>query len=161
MSFPAPNWDIYFCGRFNATAKSSKTFSGSGTTLDQYGKESSVSGSERLGGVFAFEETAVQSTVGISFISSEKACQFLDDELPSDTTLESLIAASKETWNDQVFSKVTTKETDPEFLTQLYSSLYGMHLIPSNRTGENPLWESDEPYYDDCKSISQYCSIQS
>ncbi|KAF9629758.1 hypothetical protein BFW01_g10961 [Lasiodiplodia theobromae] len=145
----APNWDIYFCGRFNTTATSSKTFSGSGTTLDQYGKESSVSGSERLGGVFAFDETTVQSTVGISFISSDKACQFLDDELPSDTTLESLVAASKETWNDQVFSKVTTTETDPEFLTQLYSSLYGMHLIPSNRTGENPLWESDEPYYDD------------
>ncbi|KAB8303439.1 hypothetical protein EYC80_004864 [Monilinia laxa] len=24
-----------------------------------------------------------------------------------------------------------------------------MHLLPSNRTGENPLWNSSEPYYDD------------
>src|SRR5262249_1974456 len=32
---------------------------------------------------------------------------------------------------------------------QLYSNLYGMYLIPSNRTGENPNWTSDEPYYDD------------
>lgn len=24
-----------------------------------------------------------------------------------------------------------------------------MHLLPSNRTGENPLWTSSEPYYDD------------
>ena len=31
----------------------------------------------------------------------------------------------------------------------LYSSLYGMHLIPSNKTGENPGWSSSEPYYDD------------
>lgn len=34
-------------------------------------------------------------------------------------------------------------------LTQLYSYLYGMHLLPSNRTGENALWNSTEPHYDD------------
>ena len=27
--------------------------------------------------------------------------------------------------------------------------LYGMHLLPTNKTGENPLWTSTEPYYDD------------
>jgi putative alpha-1,2-mannosidase len=27
--------------------------------------------------------------------------------------------------------------------------MYHMHLLPSNRTGENPLWTSTEPYYDD------------
>ena len=27
--------------------------------------------------------------------------------------------------------------------------MYGMILLPSNRTGENPLWNSTEPYYDD------------
>ena len=27
--------------------------------------------------------------------------------------------------------------------------IYGMLLLPSNRTGENPLWTSSEPYYDD------------
>ncbi|EKG15446.1 Six-hairpin glycosidase-like protein [Macrophomina phaseolina MS6] len=145
----APNWTIYFCGRFNVTAASSKTFAGNGTVLSQYGEQASVSGAERLGGVFTFNETAVSSRVGVSFISSEKACGFLEDELPSDATLDSLVHDSRETWNSEVFSKVTTTETNTTYLTQLYSSLYGMHLIPSNRTGENPLWESDEPYYDD------------
>lgn len=87
--------------------------------------------------------------MGISFLSSERACEYLDEELPSDTTLESLVTASQLTWNEKVFSKVTTTETNTMHLTHLYSSLYGMHLIPSNRTGENPLWVSDEPYYDD------------
>ncbi|KAF4308803.1 glycosyl hydrolase [Botryosphaeria dothidea] len=145
----APNWTIHFCGRFNVTAASSKTFAGNGTTLSQYGQQASVSGTERLGGAFAFNETAVSSRVGVSFISSERACEYLEDEIPDDTTLESLVSASQETWNDQVFSKVTTTETNTTYLTQLYSSLYGMHIIPSNRTGDNPLWKSDEPYYDD------------
>ena len=31
--------------------------------------------------------------------------------------------------------------------------IYGMLLLPSNRTGENPLWTSNEPYYDDLFTI--------
>ena len=31
--------------------------------------------------------------------------------------------------------------------------MYGMFLLPSNRTGENPLWTSSEPYYDDSFTI--------
>ncbi|GME26594.1 glycosyl hydrolase [Neofusicoccum parvum] len=145
----APDWTIHFCGRFNASAASSRTFAGNGTALSQYGERAAVAGSERLGGVFSFEEPAVSSRVGVSFISAEKACGFIEDELPDDVGIEDLVAASQEIWNEMVFDKVTTTETDAALLTQLYSSLYGMHLIPSNRTGENPLWESDEPYYDD------------
>jgi hypothetical protein len=36
--------------------------------------------------------------------------------------------------------------------------LYFSHLMPSNRTGENPLWDSEEPYYDDFYAI---CNISS
>jgi hypothetical protein len=34
-------------------------------------------------------------------------------------------------------------------LNQLYSALYFMHLLPTKKTGENPSWQSSEPYYDD------------
>ena len=44
-------------------------------------------------------------------------------------------------------------QTDTNTLELLYSSLYGMHLIPSNRTGENPLWESSEPYVSIIESV--------
>lgn len=30
----------------------------------------------------------------------------------------------------------------------LYSGLYKMHLMPSDRTGENQNWETEEPTYD-------------
>lgn len=52
-------------------------------------------------------------------------------------------------WNTEVLSKVRTSETDITKLNQLYSALYFMNLLPTNKTGENPLWESSEPYYDD------------
>jgi putative alpha-1,2-mannosidase len=46
--------------------------------------------------------------------------------------------------------KVTTNDiSNMTLLEMLYSSLYKMHLMPSDRTGENPNWETEEPTYDD------------
>jgi putative alpha-1,2-mannosidase len=69
--------------------------------------------------------------------------------MPEGKSFDDIRDETKETWNSQVFRKVTTKETDVTKLNQLYSALYFMHLLPTNKTGENPLWDSGEPYYDD------------
>lgn len=103
----------------------------------------------RVGAVFAFEDTEVQSRVGVSFISSDQACRNVDDEIPEGTELSDLKEAAQKEWEDSVLSKITTTEKDPEKLAQLYSALYFMNLLPTNKTGENPLWDSEEPYYDD------------
>lgn len=87
--------------------------------------------------------------MGVSFISSEQACQNVDDQIPAGTTLETLEDDVKTAWNDQILSKITTTDTNSTKLQLLYSSLYHMHLVPTNKTGENPLWSSTEPYYDD------------
>ncbi|KAK3171921.1 hypothetical protein OEA41_004005 [Lepraria neglecta] len=145
----APDWTIYFCGYFDTPVTSFQTFYGNGTTLSYYGSDTSASGTERVGAVFSFSQANVSSRVGISFISSAKACQFVDSEMPSGTPLHSLVTAAKSNWNTEVLSKIQTTETDLNTLQLLYSSLYGMHILPSNRTGENPLWTSTEPYYDD------------
>lgn len=145
----APNWNIYFCGKFDSKPTSSKIFVGNGTALSQYGNTTSATSSVRVGGVFSFNsKTTVTSRVGVSWISSAKACSFIDDEI-ADKSLDRLVSDAKSKWNAQVFDKVQTSETNASTLTHLYSSLYGMHLLPSNRTGENPGWTSSEPYYDD------------
>lgn len=38
-------------------------------------------------------------------------------------------------------------------LEMFYTAMYHAHLLPSNRTGDNPYWESNEPYYDDFYTI--------
>jgi predicted alpha-1,2-mannosidase len=145
----SPDWTIYFCGHFDQPIANRQTFTGNGTTLDFYGNSSSTSGTNRQGGVFTFNTTRVSSRVGISFISTGKACSNVDTQIPAGTNLSTLVSKSQERWAKDVFSKVKTSETNETILTQLYSYLYGMHLIPSNRTGENSLWNSTEPSYDD------------
>ena len=145
----SPDWTIYFCGHFDQPIANRQTFTGNGTTLHSYGDSSSTSGTNRQGGVFTFNTTRVSSRVGISFISTGKACSNVDTQIPAGTNLSALVSKSQARWAKDVFSKVKTSETNETILTQIYSYLYGMHLIPSNRTGENSLWNSTEPSYDD------------
>lgn len=155
----SPNWTIYSCGYFNVTQTSANAFSGpSGTVQTGNGTNyytgtlaSSSSSTNRVGAVYSFGPNvhSVESRVGISWISSSQACSYVQSELPSSLSMSQVQADTKNTWNTQVLSKVTTPITDQSTLQLLYSSLYGMVLIPSNRTGENPGWTSTEPYYDD------------
>jgi putative alpha-1,2-mannosidase len=150
----APQWTVFFCGYFDGLTPSFKTFVGNGSTvsnvLAQYSSAPSVNSTARLGAVFSFDNvTSVVSRVGVSFISSAQACRNVNNDIPAGTSLESLKTETKQAWNDVVLSKVTTTDTNVTNLQFLYSSLYHMHLIPTNKTGENPLWSSSEPYYDD------------
>ena len=145
----APDYTVYFCGYFDQEIESKRTFTGTNETLDSYGDETSTNGTHRQGGVFTFTQAEVISRVGISFISTEKACENVEGQIPKGTKLQSLVESAQRNWNSEIFTKVTTTETNETTLTQLYSYLYGMNLLPSNRTGENPGWTSPEPYYDD------------
>ncbi|KAF2270930.1 glycosyl hydrolase [Lojkania enalia] len=145
----SPNWNIYFCGRFTQQPVTTKTFKGSGTTLASYDTTSSISGNERVGGVFTFKDSSVISRVGISYISTEKACQNLDNEIPEQTDFQNLVGKARNKWNTEVFSKIQISSENSSDHDLLYSSLLGMFMIPSNLTGENPDWSSPEPYYSD------------
>jgi len=130
-----------------------KTFLGAdkkSSKLVAFSEEPSYqSNNARLGAVFTFKQTSVVSRVGVSFISASQACSNVNREIPADMTLSKLRQDTRDAWNSQVFSKVTTTDTNKTRLNQLYSALYFMHLLPTNKTGENPMWKSQEPYYDD------------
>lgn len=141
----SPDWTIYFCGRFDQKISSSDVFAQSTTNSSS----TRVAGTDRLGGVFTFEQSKVTSRVGISFLSTLQACQNLGDEISEQATVQLLARAAQARWNRDIFNKIQVSSNDRDELELLYSSMYGMFLIPSNRTGENPEWSSSEPYYDD------------
>lgn len=128
---------MYFCGVFDSPA-----------TYQLVG-QNSTSKSGRLGALFTFNDTEVTSRVGVSFLSESQACNNLRQETPKGISIDKLRQQTRSAWNEQVFSKITTTETNTTKLQQLYSAMYFMHLLPQNKTGENPLYKSTEPYYDD------------
>jgi predicted alpha-1,2-mannosidase len=129
----------------------SLVFVGQGSTLTSYGTLTAANGTSRLGAVFTFgnKTTTVESRIGVSFISSNQACANLDHDIPASMSFDDLVGATKKAWNDQVLSKIIARTNNATQLQLMYTMLYGAFLIPSNKTDENPLWNSVEPYYDD------------
>ncbi|EAU31867.1 conserved hypothetical protein [Aspergillus terreus NIH2624] len=148
----SPDWSIYFCGHFDAAPLSNKTYhatDASGSVEEPSGSVDSSNGTRRVGALYTFNESVVTSRVGISWLSTEKACQNVASEIPADTELESVVSDAQDEWDERVLSKISTSSTNETSLALLYTSLYFMHLIPTNQTGENPSWTSSEPYYQD------------
>ncbi|KAI1433291.1 glycoside hydrolase family 92 protein [Xylaria sp. CBS 124048] len=148
----APKWTVYFCGYFDQAA-TFKTFIGENATSETIVEYNDVPNREseaRIGAVFTFNSTSITSRVGVSFISTSQACSNLESEIPADTGFETLETNVKAAWNDGVLGRITTTDTSNTTKLQLlYSSLYHFLLIPTNKSGENPLWSSAEPYYED------------
>ncbi|PVH93969.1 glycoside hydrolase family 92 protein [Periconia macrospinosa] len=166
-----PPVTVFVCGEFDSPPDQAKAFKGKNTfpvgrhfrtfgnattpnaTFTGTNARSGPMG-DRVGALFSWNNTdetsTVKSRVGISFISVDKACAYKNQELS--WSIEESTAAARDEWNRDVFSKIrvdVSERANKTRLALLYSSLYFMHLIPSERVGENPLWESDEPYWDD------------
>ncbi|TEB24719.1 hypothetical protein FA13DRAFT_1738929, partial [Coprinellus micaceus] len=112
-----------------------------------------------LGGIFTFkpnptsEITSILARVGVSFISSAQACNNAEEEIP-DYDFGKVHKEARESWNE-LLGRVQVDPTgvEEETVELFYSSLYRTHIAPADYTGENPNWESREPYYD-----SLYCN---
>ncbi|KAJ5826034.1 hypothetical protein N7474_003172 [Penicillium riverlandense] len=96
----------------------------------------------------------VTARVGISYISSDQACANAESEIPSPLDdFERLRTEAEEAWAEKLSPiKVTPGGVSSSLLTSFWSGIYRAMLSPQDMTGENPLWQSSEPYYD-----SFYC----
>ncbi|KAF8610255.1 hypothetical protein BDV93DRAFT_517408 [Ceratobasidium sp. AG-I] len=160
-------WQIYFCGNFSVPATKARTFWSpynhlvpppTPPTLSPY-YEIYASDNLAIGALLSWEFDGskgleLESRVGVSFISAEKACQFVKDEVPWKQSFSATVQAAKDAWNTEILSSITVPaENGPAndtLLGLLYTHLYGTALMPTDRTGENPgKWKSKEPYYDD------------
>jgi putative alpha-1,2-mannosidase len=89
--------------------------------------------------------------VGISFVSVEQARRNLGSEM-SGFDFDRVHADAVSAWNKALGAIELTGAT-PKQEQMFYTALYHSMLMPVDRTGENPLWQSDEPYYDDFYAI--------
>lgn len=94
----------------------------------------------------------IMARVGLSFISKARACQTAQREIPT-WDFEGVVNASRAAWRE----KLAVVEYDgtgvsDDMQTVFWSGIYRSMLSPQDYTGENPRWQSDEPYFD-----SFYC----
>lgn len=105
----------------------------------------------------------IESKIGVSHISAEQACSYVASEMPDSTSFDDLVEQARSEWESKVLSTVEVVEGDsPEaqndtLKRMLYTALYHTAVLPTDKTGEIPLWTSNDsfPYFDD-HYVSQF-----
>ncbi len=96
-------------------------------------------------------DQVIQVKVGISFVSLAQAHRNAEQEAPG-WNFEAVHQAAVAQWN-QALSKIEIHGADEVERRKFYTALYHTMMMPSDHTGENPKWSSDQPYYEDFQAI--------
>lgn len=154
-SFGSGNYVAYFCADFSGPLRDNGIFANSRASTDVKDLKisRSINGYPLPGGAFVrFNnpgDSYILARVGVSFISSEQACSSAETEIPS-FDFDATHSKAESLWRDKISPIVVSRNgiTDSSILTNLYSGIYRTMVNPQDNTGENPLWRSDEPYFD-------------
>ncbi|KAJ4389030.1 hypothetical protein N0V93_006492 [Gnomoniopsis smithogilvyi] len=103
----------------------------------------------------------IEARVGVSHIGVEKACAYIEDEIPATRTFDDIVEQARQEWETKILSAVevvndnSTTSQNVTLKRMLYTALYQTSLMPTDKTGENPYWTSNAsfPYYDDHYTI--------
>ncbi|KAI8950335.1 alpha-1,2-mannosidase-like protein [Xylaria longipes] len=159
-SFGKGSYKAYFCADFRgAEIQRTGTFLHTKVTDsvqalgDSYSNVRIPQGSAGTWVQFAAApKNQILARVGVSFISASQACLNGEQEVP-DFQFSRVVTAAEVAWQEKL-SVIKADHTglNLDLLKTFWSGLYRTMLSPQDYTGENPLWQSDEPYYD-----SFYC----
>jgi predicted alpha-1,2-mannosidase len=145
------NYTVYFFARTDMPAATSSKWTGSYPRLENEHSDHPIPAG---GAWFTFGPATgkpVLMKIGISFVSIEQARRNLEAEIPGFDFEATRMAAVAE-WN-RALATVELKGESSEQAQVFYTALYHTMLMPTDRSGENPLWKSGEPYYDDYYAI--------
>ncbi|KAJ4372708.1 hypothetical protein N0V86_008072 [Didymella sp. IMI 355093] len=111
----------------------------------------------QAGGYLRFQKPlngTLDARMGLSFINTDQACQNAEKEIPGpDLGFQSLVTRAEHAWRAKLAPiSLSTGNVDSSFVTSFWSAVYRTMISPQDYTGENPHWQSTEPYFD-----SFYC----
>ena len=139
-------YTVYFYAVADTPFADAKTFKGDRISTDRHQYDSG----EKTGALLTFPEDAgaIGVRVGISFISELKARHNYETESRG-KSFDEVRAATEAKW-ESILQKIEIAEDTPDYYKRMfYTGIYHTMLMPSDRTGENPLWTDPVPYYDD------------
>ena len=137
----------YFYAKFSKPAKSYGTWK---SGIKKQDSKSEYDSGEPAGAWFSFNCQAgekVEVRVGISFISEGKARENCMNET-NGLAFDQAVERAREEWNSYLH-RIIIETNDNTEKIKFYTALYHSFLQPTDKTGENPAWGNDIPYYDD------------
>nr|WP_321356336.1 GH92 family glycosyl hydrolase [uncultured Draconibacterium sp.] len=143
-------YKIYFVAEFDSDFKASGIWDNSGVfpgETEQMKELNTEQDSARYGAFFSFGVTKnkpVKMKIAIAYTGYEKAMEYFSEAKSWD--METSHQQSQTIWDDYL-NRIIVKGGTADQRTLLYSGLYHSAVMPRDLTGDNPVWESDEPHY--------------
>jgi len=144
-------YKIYFAVQFDQPFNSYGTFTDS--VLNEKSMVINTSGNNKFGVYGSFkvrQNQPVQLKVALSLISTDKARKNLNEV--SGLGFDEVRLKADSVWNNYL-SKILVEGGTPERRAIFYSALHHTVLMPTEITGENPVWKSDKPHFWDHYAI--------
>lgn len=163
-SFGVGTYQSYFCLDFSgARVKKSGVWANSRASyakrlVIEPGDVRQLPSARPAGGWVQFEKPAERNQmvarVGMSLVSVEQACKNAEREVPAPGfDFDSHVATAEAVWRSKLdVIRIEDGGVSGVLLKAFWSGVYRSMISPQDYTGENPLWNSTEPYYD-----SFYC----
>lgn len=159
-SFGSGTFTAYFCAEYkDAPIRDTGIFvnSRAGTDPKSLFITQGINGYPLPGGAFtrfnAPTNNQILARVGMSLISAEQACHHAETEIPN-WDFEGTKTTAENIWRKQLspISVVPGDGVSADIQKIFWSGIYRTMINPQDYTGENPIWQSDLPYFD-----SFYC----
>jgi len=162
-SFGIGTYDLHFCADFSgASIRDTGVFKNNRAGSEPKSQQvvpDGVNNSPEILPAGAYARFNAPSTnnqllarVGMSFVSVDQACSNAVREIPN-FDFDGTLSMAEEAWRDKLsVIEIGAGGVSEDLQTVFWSGVYRSMISPQDYTGENPLWDSTEPYYD-----SYYC----
>jgi predicted alpha-1,2-mannosidase len=140
---------IYFAARYNLPGSSFGTWTNE-VVMPSAATQTVTRRGDRIGAYVKFktaEKQQVLLKIAVSFVSMDRAREYLLREIPG-WDYAGVATAARSAWAGKL-GQVKLEGATPEQETVFYSALYNTMRMPKNRSGDNPAWTSEAPYWDD------------
>lgn len=143
-------YTVYFYAETDVPFIQTATWKGTVISTDKVQFDSG----QKTGALLRFPETtdSVKLKVGISFLSSLKAKHNAHTEIPH-WSFEQVHQELLDKWEVLLQRIEIAPDTPEHYKRMFYTGMYHTMIMPVDRSGENPLWTDNEPYYDDFYAI--------
>jgi len=154
-SFGIGSYNLHFCVDFKgADLRDTGSWSRNRAnfTVKNVMLTGSYSAATLSAGTFArfksLQNNTMLARVGVSFMNVNQACANAEREQPN-FDFDGTVAAAKSAWRKKLdVISVDVEGVSKDLQKVFWSGAYRAMISPQDYTGENPLWKSNEPYYD-------------
>ena len=156
------DWEMFFVLEFDADFEQMGIFRGDQLIPTREPLTVSISELEKIGAYVTFgtpEEQPLQVNVkvAISFVSVEKAEEFLNEQIPN-FDYEKIRENARNIWRDTL-GVIGLQTDDASLLRRFYTAMYHINIQPRNRVSDHGTWDDFHTIWDSWKTVFPIYSL--